>query len=249
MQYNIICKALSSSEIDTLFFFFLVYTTQQVLVKNVETGKQRIAQTIVLDPPDKRKEPAETELSTSQFSREMLIFPSCTFPETDPQFLDLEIAYVSPILAFNLDLHMLCFKSLVQRGEETIASYFKEKVDETGKVTENSVIGLQLEPICLLPIYASHLRVSFVRIPECGILESLKSSSSLEVEERQEMIDLALQNYFEVDRYVVKGDIFSVRINWNCKSVICVPCSRSLKSKTDGIIYFKVTSCCCSLVV
>ncbi|PON96624.1 Spastin [Trema orientale] len=216
-----------------------------VLAKNVETGKKRIAQTVVLDPPDKHKESADTELSSSaQFSREMLIFPSCTFPETDPVFLDREVAYVSPMLAFNLDLHVLCFKSLVQGGEETIASYFKEKLDYKicGKGIENSVIGLQLEPLRLLPRYASHLRVSFVRVPECGVLGSLKGSSSLEAEERQVMIDLALQNYFEVDRFLVKGDIFGVRINWNCKSVICVPCSRSSKSENDGIIYFKVVA-------
>lgn len=226
-----------------------------MFVKNVETGKQRIGQTVVLDPPEKHTESAETELSSSssssEFSREMLIFPSCSFPETDPKFLDREVAYISPMLAFNLDLHLLCLKFLVQGGEETIASYFKEKVDEKicGKGVENSVIGLQLEPIRVLPRYASHLRVSFVRIPECGILESLKGSSSLESEERQEMIDLALQNYFEVDRYLVRGDIFSVRINWNCKSVICVSCNRSLQSKTDGVIYFKVTSCCFYLAV
>ncbi|XP_062087439.1 peroxisomal ATPase PEX6 [Humulus lupulus] len=215
-----------------------------VLVKNVENGKQRIAQTVVLDPPDKHRESFDGELDSSQFFREMLIFPSCTFPETDPMFLDPEVAYISPMLAFNLDLHILCLKSLVQAGEETIASYFKEKVDDKvcKKGIEKSIIGLQLEPIRFMPRYASHLRVSFVRIPECGILESLKGSSSVEAEERQEIIDLALQKYFEVDRYLVKGDIFSVRINWNCKSAICVPCRRRFQSKTDDIIYFKVVA-------
>ncbi|KAM6558430.1 hypothetical protein CsatA_027669 [Cannabis sativa] len=215
-----------------------------VLVKNVENGKQRIAQTIVLDPPDKHRESSNGEEDSSQFSREMLIFPSCKFPETDPKCLDREVAYVSPMLVFNLDLHILCLKSLVQGGEETIASYFKEKKDDNvfKKGIDNSIIGIQLEPIHFKPRYASHLRVSFVRIPECGILESLKSSSSVEAEERQEIIDSALHKYFEVDRYLVKGDIFSVRINWDCKSAICVPCRRRFQSKTDDIIYFKVVA-------
>lgn len=214
-----------------------------MLVKNVETGKQRIAQAVVLDPPYKQEVSAETEPSSSYSSRAMLIFPSCTYPETELGLLDREVAYISPKLAFNLDLHMSCFKSLVQVGEEAIASYFKDKMDEqmSREGTETSLVRLQLEPLRVLPRYASHLRVSFVKIPECGTLESFKGSSTIEAESRQEMIDLALQNYFEVDRYLVRGDIFSVQIDWNCKSLICVPCSQSSKSKTAGTIYFKVT--------
>lgn len=222
---------------------FLLVGKKKVLVKNVETGKQRIAQAVVLDPPYKQEVLAETEPSSSYSSRAMLIFPSCTYPETELELLDREVAYISPKLAFNLDLHMSCFKSLVQVGEEAIASYFKDKMDEqmSREGTETSLVRLQLEPLRVLPRYASHLRVSFVKIPECGTLESFKGSSTIEAESRQEMIDLALQNYFEVDRYLVRGDIFSVRIDWNCKSLICVPCSQSLKSKTAGTIYFKVT--------
>ena len=100
----------------------------------------------------------------------------------------------------------------------------------------------------MLPRYASHLRVSFVKIPECGSIESLKGASIVEAEDRQEMIDSALQNYFEVDRYLVKGDIFSIRIDWSCKSLICISCSRSSRSKTGGNIYFRVRSCSFFLV-
>lgn len=35
------------------------------------------------------------------------------------------------------------------------------------------------------PGYASHLRVSFVKIPECGTILSLRVDSSFEGEERQ----------------------------------------------------------------
>ncbi|GMN38088.1 hypothetical protein TIFTF001_007343 [Ficus carica] len=215
-----------------------------VLVKNVDTGKQRIAQAVVLDPPYKQEGSAETELSTSHSSPAMLVFPSCTYPETELESLDRGVAYISPKLAFNLDLHLSCFKSLVQGGEDTIASYFRDNMDDqiSRKGVETSLVRLQLEPLRLLPRYASHLRVSFVKIPKCGTLESLKGSSAIEAENRQEMIDSALQNYFEVDRYLVKGDIFSVRIDWDCKSLICIPCSQTLKSKADGTIYFKVVA-------
>ncbi|KAH7517110.1 hypothetical protein FEM48_Zijuj09G0027600 [Ziziphus jujuba var. spinosa] len=217
-----------------------------VLVKNAETGIQRIARAVVLDPPE-TYEGSNNRLSQccqSHSSTVMLILPSCTFPESDQKSLDREVAYISPMLAFNLDLHMSCLKSLVHRGEEALASYFKEKVDDgiCGKGTESSAIGLQLEPLGLLPRYASHLRISFVKIPECGTLESLKGRSPVEDEDRQELIDLALQKYFEVDRYLARGDVFSVCINWNCYSSICIPCSRSIRDRSDGIIYFKVVA-------
>lgn len=215
-------------------------------MKNVETGKQRIGQAIVLDPPLRHKSSsAEAELSSTSSCREMLIFPSCSYPETYRKKIDHEVAYISPALAFNLGLHVSCLRSLIKGGEETIASYFKDKVDddEIQKGFENSSISVHLEPLCRLPRYASHFRVSFVKIPECGTLESLKGNSTVEAEDRQEMIDLALQNYFAVDRYLVKGDIFSIRIDWNCKSLICLACHRHSTSKTDGNIYFKVSLC------
>ncbi|KAM1169544.1 hypothetical protein TB2_030861 [Malus domestica] len=111
------------------------------------------------------------------------------------------------------------------RGEDTLASYFGEKVDDevSGKDVEASVVGLQLEPQAQLPRYAPHLRASFVKIPECGTLDSIKGNSSIEYEDRQEMIDLALHNYFGVDRYLARGDIFSICIDWSCKSSMCIP--------------------------
>ncbi|CAN6693794.1 unnamed protein product [Malus baccata var. baccata] len=94
------------------------------------------------------------------------------------------------------------------RGEDTLASYFGEKVDDevSGKDVEASVVGLQLEPQAQLPRYAPHLRASFVKIPECGTLDSIKGNSSIEYEDRQEMKDLALHNYFGVDRYLARDD-------------------------------------------
>ncbi|ONH93828.1 hypothetical protein PRUPE_8G255300 [Prunus persica] len=214
-----------------------------VVVKNVETNIQRTAQAIVLDPPNSHDCAADVEPSLSQVSHTMLILPSYTFPENDHMSLNREVAYISPLLAFNLDLHTLCLKSLVHRGEETLASYFGVRVDDevSGKGIEASVVGLLLEPHPQLPRYASHLRASFVKIPECGTLDSLKGNSSVDYEDRQEMIDLALQNYFGVDRYLARGDIFSICINWNCKSMMCIPCNQRSQDGSDNI-YFKVVA-------
>lgn len=172
----------------------------------------------------------------------MLVFPSYSYPQVHLAPLDQEVAYISPLLAFNLCLHVSCFKSLVQRGQATLASFFEVKADSetNGNGSETSVISLKLEAFSESPRYASHLRISFVKIPECGTLDSLKRSSSVEAEKRQQIVDLALHNYFEKDRYVVVGDLFCVYINWNCNSAMCIPCSQKVQNANNDIIYFKV---------
>ncbi|XP_065855883.1 peroxisomal ATPase PEX6-like isoform X2 [Euphorbia lathyris] len=79
-------------------------------------------------------------------------------------------------------------------------------------------------------------------IPECGALESLRGTSSVEAEDRQELIDLALHKYFEVDRYLSQGDVFSICIDWTCNSAMCIPCNQISKNRSDNIIYFKVVA-------
>ncbi|XP_054820199.1 peroxisomal ATPase PEX6 isoform X2 [Prosopis cineraria] len=208
-----------------------------VLVKNVEMNIQRIAQAVALDPPGSNDCTSGVKLPSPPI---MLAFPSCAFPHGDT--LDHEAAYISPLLAFNLDLHITCLESILCQGEEALASYFNLKVDgeATAKSTETSVINIELVPLVQAPRYASHLRVSFVKIPQCGTLETIRGSSPIESEDRQNMIDLALQNYFQVDRYLTKGDIFSISINWNCNSVACIPCNRESQKKNGNLIFFKV---------
>ncbi|XP_057474383.1 peroxisomal ATPase PEX6 isoform X1 [Actinidia eriantha] len=215
-----------------------------IFVKNVETNTKRIGQAFVLDPPSAQEHFCDNNLPFSQSPPAMIVFPSYSYPPDQLVPLDQEVAYVSPLLAFNLRLHVSCFKSLVHQGTETLASLFEVKVDEetNGKGKKASIISLRLEPCGELPRYASHLRISFVKIPECGTLESLKGSSSIEAEDRQEMIDLALQNYFEKDRYLTQGDLFCIYINWTCKSSLCIPCGQKMQNNNNDIIYFKVMS-------
>ena len=65
---------------------------------------------------------------------------------------------------------MSCLKSLVHRGNEVLEKYFVAKFDEGESAVGGSKIGLELEPVSEAPGYASHLRVSFVKIPECGTI-------------------------------------------------------------------------------
>ncbi|OMO50614.1 hypothetical protein CCACVL1_30346 [Corchorus capsularis] len=215
-----------------------------VLVRNIETKIQRIAQVVVLDPPNTHVDTSQIKEPVSHLSHTMLMFPSYSFPQNDSVFLDCDVAYLSPLLAFNLNMHISCLRSLVHEGKETLASLFETKEDDKAcrEDTGASFISLWLEPLGKLPKYASHLRVSFVKIPECGSLESLRRVSSIEAEDRQEMIDSALHKYFEVDRYLSRGDVFSILLNWNCNSAICIPCSLRLHNGSDNIIYFKVVA-------
>ncbi|KAG7025568.1 Peroxisome biogenesis protein 6 [Cucurbita argyrosperma subsp. argyrosperma] len=213
-----------------------------VLVKNLESNAQRVAQAIVLDPPSTRECASDVKQCSPRHA--MLVFPSFNFPQKDQQPVDSGTAYLSPLLAFNLDFHLSCLGSLVNKGQETLASYLQAKVDDStpGEGIVDSVITVGLKPLVKLPRYASHLRVSFVKVPTCGILESLNGRSSVEAEIRQEVIDSALQKYFEVERYLARGDIFSVQLNQNCKSTFCISCNKSTGDRSDVIIYFKVVA-------
>lgn len=205
-------------------------------VKNTDTNIERICQVIVLDPPTEQVSRIE-EQSLLENRRELLILPSHSLCHTGSASSCGEFAYLSTPLAFNLGLHISCFKTLVYYEEDILGSFFK-----AGSNCENGievpVVDMELKPLTKSPRYASHLRASFVKIPECGTLQSLRAVPSVEAEDRQDMIDLALHKYFDVDRYLTRGDIFSVCIKWRCKSAICIPCGQNFLK--DEIIYFKV---------
>jgi peroxin-6 len=215
----------------------------QVMVKNAEMNTQRIAVAIALDPPGSDTTTLDINHSPSSSSRIMLVFPSCDFPLSGP-LLNGEIAYLSPLLAFNLNLHISCLKSIIHNGQDALSSYFKPQCqvgdEDAAKSVEDSVINIELEPLAEPPRFASLLRVAFVKIPECGVLDSIKPTSDVESKERQDMIDLALQKYFEVDRYLSSRDIFGIDISWNCNSTICIPCNHKTQKKSDNFICFKV---------
>lgn len=230
--------ALSTSLLKTLS----ITSGSPVLVKNAEMNTQRVAVAIALDPPSSDTTTLDIDHSPPASSRIMLVFPSCDFPLNGP-LLNGEIAYLSPLLAFNLNLHVSCLKSIIHNGQDALSSYFKPQCqvgdEDAAKSIEDSVINIELKPLAQPPRFASLLRVAFVKIPECGILDSIKPISEVESKERQDMIDLALQKYFEVDRYLSSGDVFGISISWNCNSTICIPCNQKTQ-KNENIICFKV---------
>ncbi|XP_060174777.1 peroxisomal ATPase PEX6 isoform X1 [Lycium barbarum] len=211
-----------------------------VLIKNVNTNQQRIGQVVVLDPPGSDKVLSDHTSSPSHSSLTTFILPLHSYPDcTKPEG---EVAYLSPILAFNLNVHLSCLRSMIHQGKEALSPIFEAKSDNIASGKDNALITLGLEPLDQLPKYATHLRASFVKIPECGTLDLVKKDSSIEAEDRQELIDMELNKYFGVDRFLSRGDIFSVCINWNCKSALCIPCSQKKQNGGPDLIYFKVVA-------
>ncbi|KAJ0581835.1 putative AAA+ ATPase domain, ATPase, AAA-type, core [Helianthus annuus] len=226
---------------------YLVYElviTVLVIVKNVDSQIQRISQIVALDPPNVHDVSANNELLSYNASNAMVVFPSVTYPLIHHVPLASEVAYVSPLLAFNLGLHTSCLKLLLHHGEDKLASLFEVKGDNESDLETNEgfSVNLDIKPLTKLPRYASHLRVSFVKVPECGTIGSLKGNSSIEAEDRQQKIDIALNEYFTIDRYLSRGDVFSIRVNWSCKSAMCIACSQNNQNSRDTNLYFKVVA-------
>ncbi|XP_011626676.1 peroxisome biogenesis protein 6 isoform X1 [Amborella trichopoda] len=227
-----------------------------VAVKSVWTNIGRIARVVVLDPPNSKREECIDSPKSLPSQCVMAILPSHPFPSKNLHLIDHQTAYLTPLLAFNIGLQKVCLNVLIHGGQDLLGSLFEE--DDTSIVSPQSTVYVELSPYMFdayrrnpvnmgdyqcLPRFASHLRVSFVKIPECGILNSLRCNSSIEAETRQELIDKALQSYFKVDRFLAKDDVISVSINWNCNSVLCIACSRKTNGRSkDERIYFKVIS-------
>ncbi|KAJ6843546.1 peroxisome biogenesis protein 6 [Iris pallida] len=222
-----------------------ITTGSLILVKNAGTNVGRIVKVIVLDrpvvdPPEKEGTSQVDRPSNSHYATN--IFSSFTYPSNDHVTLDEEVTYIAPLLAFNLGLHVSFLEVLLRGGQESLMSLFEidgnEKSDEEKKVSD---VHVELVQWTNLPGYASHLRISFVKIPECGMLGSLKGRSTTEEDDRQLMIDSALNDYFKVDRFLARGDIFSIHVNWNCRSEMCASCSQEADKRfSNNVIYFKV---------
>lgn len=194
---------------------------------------------VVLDPPSRDQVLSDRSSSAPQSSGTAFLLPLHSYPDSHIK-PDGEVAYLSPILAFNLYLHLSCLKSMIQQGKEALSPLFEAKSNNIVSGKDNVLVTLEFEPLDQLPKYATHLRASFVKIPECGSLDSVKKDSSTEAEDRQELIDIELNKYFEVDRLLSRGDLFSVCINWDCKSALCIPCSQKKQNGGSDLIYFKV---------
>ena len=216
-----------------------------MLLKNADNNVGRIVKAILFDHPsldESGTEQTDHVASASPHGPAMGILPFRSFPATSFASVDEDIAYVSPLLAFNLGLHVSCLKLLIQKGQEPFKFCSRsEELHSASNAGSDLSLHLDLLPCAQVPKYASHLRVSVVRIPECGVLASLKINSSFGGSDYQDMVDQALNEYFKFDRFLARGDVFCIRNNWNCGMSSCLACNRQDDNlRPRNMIYFKV---------
>ncbi|KAL0909433.1 hypothetical protein M5K25_020303 [Dendrobium thyrsiflorum] len=215
-----------------------------VLIKNADTQVGRLVKVLALDHPVLDSIQKEYRTSTIMPSSQhvMRVLPSIEYTANHIVTFDVEVAYVTPLLAFNLGLHVSSLKVLLHGGQECLKSLFEVEEMETVEGKRNENVNVVLVSWTNLPRYASHIRISFIKMPQCGVLESLKGNSKIEADDRQDLIDSALNDYFKVDRYLTIGDVFCVQIDWSCNSEMCTVCGKNSTKHSNNLIYFKVVA-------
>ncbi|WVZ87148.1 hypothetical protein U9M48_033835 [Paspalum notatum var. saurae] len=221
-----------------------VVTGTPVLVKNTDNNVGRIVKAVLLDHPpldESRTKHTEHVVPTSP-DRAMGFLPCRLFPATGLASINEDVAFVSPLLAFNLGLHVSCLKLLIQRGEPFKFCSRAEEPDAATSAGSDLSLHLDLLPCPQVPKYSLHLRVSVVKIPDCGVLASLNINSSFGGSDYQDMVDQALNEHFTFDRFLARGDVFCIRNSWNCGVSSCLACNKKdNKLHPTNMIYFKVT--------
>lgn len=223
-----------------------VVTGTPVLVKNTDNNVGRIVKAVVLNQPsldESHREQADPMASTSSSDHVMGFLPTRSFPTNGFAPLNEDVAYVSPLLAFNLGVHVSCLKLIIQKGEKPFKVCSNVEEDRAAESAGGDIsLHVELLPCPQVPKHALHLRVSFVRIPECGVFASLKINSALGGSDYQDMIDQALNEHFKFDRLLARGDVFCIHNNWNCGVSSCLACNKdNPRQQPSNMIYFKVT--------
>ena len=114
-----------------------------MLVKNTDNNVGRIVKAVLFDDMSLRKSHSEYTdqvVSASPSDRAMGFLPCRMFPATGLASMDEVVAYVSPLLAFNLGLHVSCLKLLIQRGGQPFKFCSRaEEIDATAGAVETPV--------------------------------------------------------------------------------------------------------------
>lgn len=231
-----------------------------VMVKHVHTRVGRPARVVVLDPPsrllDCKKENGDVALGCNDYG--MCFLPSVALQSIMTPNLSGDVAYMSPMLAFNLGLHITwiqlwlschCNKNLCSNGVKKSClgpSYLElSKVDvcslwqslppPSDCSPEHMSEGK--ENIEQSPLkFAFHVRIGHVKVPVSGISQFAIEDMQYLSEERQEDVDTALQDYFKCSRVLARGDLFAVRVPFDAKK----HCKVISSMGEDHIIFFKV---------
>lgn len=206
----------------------------------------RIARVLVLDPTfdDPCKDDSYKIYTSSSSANGVL--PSCVYMSNDI-VLSEDTVYLTPLFAFNLGLHLSWLGVFSEKGADAVKSLFENNKDlekEKAIMEAASLVHVDILPWLKLPMYATHVEISSVKIPET-YLQFFNGMFQNEKDERQNIVDLAIKDYFRVDRFCARGDIFCIHIKWRCNSEMCVACSlNSSDTSSTDVFTFKVSLFC-----
>jgi peroxin-6 len=155
-----------------------------------------------------------------------------------------DVAYLSPMLAFNLGIQT----AWVQLWLSCNSSGSNDKV----VLEDNQPLSIEISMVDVCSIwqlglpsetaegsiniekapfkYAYHVRIGHIKVPVSGVAQKSNDYSSLE---RQEELDNALQEYFKHNRVLARGDMFAVRVMLDAKYNLS-------SSNEERTVFFKV---------
>eukprot|EP00249_Psilotum_nudum_P020917 c27900_g1_i1 orf=315-3470(+) len=209
-----------------------------VFVKHSQTNVGRPAKVVVLDPPAfhpiAAMPPEDVDIVScilNDLAKSR--FPFYALSSYGNTVLDPEAAYLSPLLAFNIGLHLAWIQQWLSYRYDGSGTSSPNRSDSFFYSTVeicplNNIIRVLAEPTGRNSIevsssskgiqegiglkYASHARISFVRTPISSFLQFEDDNVPSTMEGRLDWIDTALRNYFACDRVLARGDIFAVSI-------------------------------------
>ncbi|CAK9204806.1 unnamed protein product [Sphagnum troendelagicum] len=226
-----------------------------VLVKNLTTNVGRPARAVALNPPNivssisnnfkESGDHGDIDKTTANSN----FFPSYTLSLAQQAPMDPQFVYISPLLAFNIGLHVTWLQSIISSGVETREASMSASPNAVALEEESHFGTMKSECVEILPLhvalgqqlpmalgrqssseslekslegllqYASHVRIAHVRIPVIAKLHTEDDRSSSLSRSRQANIDVALQDYFKIDRVLAMGDLLAIPIKSNDPSI------------------------------
>lgn len=247
------------------------------MIEDLSNNWAKPARVMVLDPPEirawsgsrhksKSTKPRQDELSSKTF-------PIFSLTSSCNELVDPEVAFLSPVLAFNLGVYVSWLEYLTSSTpdftSEALGPDGSSELSVLQTVVSNSCAWrhfIQITPflpVLELPVsgstnsqtatllhstkvaqfsrvsYATHVRIGLVRIPTENFLLSPSKG-------RQAEIDASLHDYFKNDRFLSKGDLFSIQMGakpgtmavHNAEQYLGPEATPSLE-----FLFFKVISC------
>ncbi len=227
----------------------------QVLVKNLTTNVGRPARAVALNPPNivslisNNSKESGDHGDIDKTTANSNFFPSYTLSLAQQAPMDPQFVYISPLLAFNIGLHVTWLQSIISSGVETKEASISASPNAVALEEESHFGTMRSECVEILPLhvalgqqlpmalgrqssseslekslegllqYASHVRIAHVRIPVIAKLHTEDDRSSSLSRSRQANIDVALQDYFKIDRVLAMGDLLAIPIKSHDPSI------------------------------